>query len=273
ISPARKAAKVPPVAAMQQATAGSTGYGSKQRVVVGLALLTAGLAVLFYGLFGHPAKAFLVTGAGVLLVFFAVSVLGRTIALPLSRAIGAPLPRVKGVTGTLARENTMRNPKRTAASASALMIGVGLVGFITILASSATASNTATIDRTFTGDIVIAGAGMGGVGVDPALPAKLATLPQVAAATGENIGDAVIFGQVQGLAAVDPGTAGQIFNVSPVQGSISALGPDAIAVSADTAAKHHLTLGDPVPVLFRDTGPRTLRAALIYGHPHAPPPP
>src|SRR5215471_8414488 len=70
ISPARKAAKVPPVAAMQQATVGSTGYGSKQRVVVGLALLAAGLAVLFYGLFGHPASAFAVAGAGIVLVFF-----------------------------------------------------------------------------------------------------------------------------------------------------------------------------------------------------------
>src|SRR5215469_3497635 len=207
ISPARKAAKVPPVAAMQQATVGSTGYGSWQRVVAGLALLAAGLAVLFYGLFGHPASAFAVVGAGIVLAFLAVSVLGRTIALPLSRAIGAPLPRVKGVTGTLARENTMRNPKRTAASASALMIGVGLVAFITILASSTTASNNATIDRTFTGDFVI-DSGMGGGGVDPALPAKLATLPQVAAATGENIGDAVIFGQVPTLAAVDPRTAG-----------------------------------------------------------------
>src|SRR5215472_10959498 len=271
ILPARKAGKVPPVAAMQQATAGSTGYGSKQRVVVGLALLAAGLAVLFYGLFGHPAKATAVVGAGTLVVFFGVSALGRTIALPLSRAIGAPLPRIKGVTGTLARENTMRNPKRTAASASALMIGVGLVAFITILASSTTASNNATVDRTFTGDFVIAGAGMGGGGIDPALPAKLTALPQVAAATGESIGEAVIFGQVQGLAAVDPGTAGQIFNVSPRQGSISALGADAIAVSADTAARHHLKIGDPVPALFRDTGSRTLRVALIYGDPQAAP--
>ena len=136
ISPARKAAKVPPVAAMQEATAGSTGYGSKQRVIVGLAILAAGVAALFTGLFGHPPNAFLIVGAGVLLVFLAVTVLGRTIALPLSRAIGSPLPRIKGVTGTLARENTMRNPKRTAASASALMIGVGLIAFITIFASS-----------------------------------------------------------------------------------------------------------------------------------------
>ena len=113
------------------------------------------MAALFTGLFGHVSSAFLIVGLGVLLVFLGVSVLGRTIALPLSRVIGAPLPRKKGVTGTLARENTMRNPKRTAASASALMIGVGLIAFISIFASSAKASINATIDRTFAGDFVI----------------------------------------------------------------------------------------------------------------------
>jgi hypothetical protein len=219
ISPARKAAKVPPIAAMQEATVGSTGYGSKQRVVVGLTILALGVAALFTGLFGHVSSALLVVGLGVLLVFLGVSVLGRTIALPLSRAIGAPLPRVKGVTGTLARENTMRNPKRTAASASALMIGVGLIAFISIFATSAKASINATIDRTFAGDFVInSGAGSNGGGVDPALAQRLNTIPQVAAATGERSGSMLVFGQPQAIAAVDPRTAGQIFNVSPVQG-------------------------------------------------------
>lgn len=272
ISPARRAAKVPPVAAMQEATVGSTGYGSKQRLVVGLTILALGVAALFTGLFGHISSAFLVVGVGVLLVFLGVSVLGRTIALPLSRAIGAPLPRLKGVTGTLARENTMRNPKRTAASASALMIGVGLIAFISIFASSAKASINATIDRTFAGDFVInSGAGSSGGGVAPALAQRLNTLPQVAAATGERTGSMLILGQPVMIAAVDPRTAGQIFNVSPVQGSIGALGADGIAVYSGDATNHHLTLGSPVSVVFRDTGPKTLRVALIYGDNQAAP--
>ena len=272
VSPARKAAKVPPVAAMQEATVGSSGYGSKQRLVIGLTILALGVAALFTGLFGHVGSAFLIVGVGVLLVFLGVSVLGRTIALPLSRAIGAPLPRVKGVTGTLARENTMRNPKRTAASASALMIGVGLIGFISIFASSAKASINATVDRSFAGDFVInSGAGSSGGGVDPALARRLNALPQVAAATGERFGSMVILGQPYMIAAVDPRTAGQIFNVSPVQGSIGALGADGIAVYSGDATKNHLKLGDPVSVVFRDTGPKTLRVALIYGDNQAAP--
>src|SRR6516165_7385837 len=265
VSPARKAAKVAPVAAMQDVAAGSTGYGSKERIMVGSAILTLGVAALFAGLFTSVASRVLIVGAGALLVFFGVSVLGRTVSLPLSRAVGSPLPRLRGVTGKLARQNAMRNPKRTAASASALMIGVGLVGFITILASSSTASVNAAIDRSFAGDIVIdSGAGLMG-GVDPSLARQLGQLPQVSAATGVAVGLAQINGKVEQVSAVDPGAASKIFNVSPVQGSITGLGRDGIAVYKDVATAEHLKLGSTVSALFKDTGPQKLKVALIYG--------
>jgi putative ABC transport system permease protein len=273
VSPARKAAKVPPVAAMQAVSAGSTGYGSKQRIIVGAAILVLGMAALFTGLFGHIGAAISVVGLGVLLVFFGVSILGRTVSLPLSRVVSAPLPRVRGIAGKLAQENAMRNPKRTASSASALMIGVGLVSFITILASSTTASINSTINRSFAGDIVIdSGAGLTG-GIDPALAQRLNGLPQVSAATGVGTGIAEAFGKVEQMSAVDPHTAGRIFHVSPVAGSISALGQGDIAVYKDVATAHHLRIGSAVPVLFRDAGRRTLRVALIYGDSMAAPAP
>ncbi len=271
VSPARKAAKVAPVAAMHEGIVGSTGYGSKERIMVGSAILTLGVAALFTGLFASFANRVLVVGAGVLLVFFGVSVLGRTVSLPLSRAVGAPLPRLRGVTGVLARQNATRNPKRTAASASALMIGVGLVAFITILASSLIASVNSTIDRRLAGDIVVdSGGGMMG-GLDPALARRLDKLPQVSAATGVGLGVAQIYGKPEMLAAVDPGAAGKIFAVSPVQGSIGALGRSGIAVSEGVASAEHLKVGDTVPVLFRDTGLQRLRVALIYGDRQAAP--
>jgi putative ABC transport system permease protein len=264
ISPARKAAKVPPVAAMQDLQVGSTGYGSKERVIVGIVILAAGVGALFTGLFTKIASPILVVGAGALLVFFGVSVLGRTVSLPLSRVIGAPLPRLRGVTGSLAQENAMRNPKKTAASASALMIGVGLVGFITILTSSMTASVNAAIDRSFAGDMVIdSGGGVIG-GVDPALATQLNKLPQVSAATGVAVGSAKVFGQVEQVSAVDPTTAGKIFDIGAQQGSIAGLNKTGIAVYKDVAQKEHLKLGDTVPVVFTDTGAKKLRVALIY---------
>ena len=95
-------------------------------------------------------NALAIVGFGALLLFFGVTVLGRTVSLPLSRVLGLAPARLRGITGELAQENAMRNPKRTAASASALMIGVGLVAFITIFASSTRASVTAVVDRAFT---------------------------------------------------------------------------------------------------------------------------
>jgi putative ABC transport system permease protein len=265
VSPARKAAKVAPVAAMQDVTTGSTGYGSKERVIVGTAILALGVAALFTGLFTSISSRVLVVGAGALLVFFGVSVLGRTVSLPLSRAVGAPLPRLRGVTGMLARQNAMRNPKRTAASASALMIGVGLVGFFTILASSSTASLNSAIDRAVAGDIVIdSGGGLMG-GVDPSLARQLGTLPQVQAATGVAVGLAKVNGKVEMVSGVDPGAASKIFDVNPVRGSMAGLGRNGIAVYKDVAAAEHLKLGSTVSALFRDTGPQKLTVALIYG--------
>ena len=127
------------------------------------------------------------------------------------------------------------------------MIGVGLVGFITIFASSTTASINASIDRSFAGDFVInSGAGTTG-GVDPALAQKLNALPQVAAATGESTGAAVILGKVEQITAVDPGTAGQIFNVRPLQGSISALGADGIAVYKESPPRTISSSATPCP--------------------------
>ena len=265
LSPARKAAKVAPIAAMQHGVVGSTGYGSKQRVFVGVAVLGLGLAALLTGLFRDVQQPVALVGAGALLVFFGVSILGRTVSLPLSRAIGAPLPRLRGITGELARENAMRNPKRTAASASALMIGVGVVGLITIFVSSAKASMDAAVDRAFTGDIVVDSGGGTFGGVDPGLARRVNGLPEVDSAAGLRQGVAQVAGSAVLLQSTDPRTAVELMKVDPISGSPAALGRDSIGVYKDVAEQKGLRLGDQVPVVFKDSGTRSLRLALIYG--------
>jgi putative ABC transport system permease protein len=262
VSPARKAAKVAPVAAMQGVATGSTGYGSKERVLVGAGLLALGVATLFYGLFGDPANALLIVGAGVLAVFFGVSTLGRTIALPLSRLIGWPLPRVRGISGNLARENAMRNPKRTAATASALMIGVGIVSFITIFAASTKASFSDTIDRTFTGDFVLTHPG----GIDPGLTAQLNQLPEVEVAGAIRFGYAEMDGSATQILGADKATF-ELFDVEPVAGSpaeLTAAGEQGLAVFQDVARDRGLAVGDQVTAVFAETGVQQLTVAMIY---------
>ena len=265
LSPARKAAKVSPIAAMQLGVVGSTGYGSKQRIFVGLGVLALGIAALFIGLFAGVDQPILFVGAGALLVFFGVSILGRTVSLPLSRVIGAPLPRMKGITGELARENAMRNPKRTAASASALMIGVGLVGFITIFVASTKASINDAIDKGFTGDIVLdSGGGLMG-GVDPGLAQRIAALPEVAAASGLRQGLAQVDGKAVIVQAGDPNSIFDIMKIDVQQGSTADLGAAGIGVYKNVANDKHWTIGSAVPVNFAKTSSQTFHVAVIYG--------
>ncbi|HSP36546.1 MAG TPA: FtsX-like permease family protein [Frankiaceae bacterium] len=264
-SPARKAAKVSPMRAMQAEFTGSTGYGSKERVIVGVVVLASGIGLLFAGLSG-VGNAVTLTGIGMLLVFFGVSVLGRTIALPLSRFIGAPLPRLRGVAGEVARENAMRNPKRTAATASALMIGVGLVCFITVLATSTKTSINSTIDKAFTGDFVVnSGASQyQSGGLDPAIARQINGLPEVAAATGLRLAPVQLEGKAQQIVAVDTKTAYQIMDVKPLQGSTQ-LGAGEVAVYEKVAKDHGLRVGSVIPARFPSTGEKPLRVGLIYG--------
>jgi putative ABC transport system permease protein len=265
LSPARKAGKVAPVAAMRDVAVGSTGYGSKLRVVVGGVVLALGVMSLLGGLFGGGSGARPLVGLGVLFVFFGVSILGRTIALPLSRMIGALLPRLRGITGTLARENAMRNPKRTAATASALMIGVGLIAFISIFAASTKTSFNAAIDESFTGDFVIDSGAFGTGGLDPALVGKVNDLPEVRAASGVRVGAAEISGGPKQVIGLDPANAFDIIDVRQLQGDSADLDRHSIAVFEDVADDDDLAIGDTVAVRFKDTGRQELTVAMIYG--------
>jgi putative ABC transport system permease protein len=264
VSPSRKAAKVPPVAAMRDVAVGSTGYGSKQRIFVGLAILGLGTAALLYGLFGDPGSALAIVGLGVLLVFFGVSVLGRTVALPLSRVIGLPLPRLRGIAGQLARENAMRNPKRTAATASALMIGVGLVSFITIFAASTKASFSNTVDQAFTGDFIATSGQNGMGGVSPEFTTRVQGLPEIEEAGGLRAGLAEIDRNPEQVLAPSREVF-DLFDVEPVAGSSDDLDASSIAVFDNVAEDKGLSIGDRVPVDFTATGPQELTVAMIYG--------
>ncbi|HET6663157.1 MAG TPA: FtsX-like permease family protein, partial [Acidimicrobiales bacterium] len=264
VSPSRKAAKVPPVAAMRDVAVGSTGYGSKQRIFVGLAILGLGAAALLYGLFGDPGNALAIVGLGVLLVFFGVSALGRTVALPLSRVIGLPLPRLRGIAGRLARQNAMRNPKRTAATASALMVGVGLVSFITIFAASTKASFSNTVDEAFSGDFIATSGQNGAGGVSPEFTARVNELPEIAVAGGVRAGLAEVDGDPQQVLAPNRAVF-DIFDVEPVAGSPDDLDATSIAVFDNVADDKGLSIGDRVPVNFTETGPQKMTVAMIYG--------
>jgi putative ABC transport system permease protein len=172
LNPALRSTRVPPIAALQNLEMISSRRRSLVTVVIAWLLMLGGLALVLFGLFGNQktGDAALMLGGGAALVLFGVSLYSPRLVRPLAGAIGAPLERLRGLTGRLARENSQRNPSRTAATAAALMIGLALVSFVTVFAAGLKASIADAIDNSFQGELEIQNTN----GFDP-IPTQIAT--------------------------------------------------------------------------------------------------
>jgi putative ABC transport system permease protein len=262
VLPARKAAKAPPISALRDLAHDSAGR-SRRRVVIGAAVTAAGVTALSLGLLLDP-KRMLLVGLGAATIFIGAAVLGPVIAAPASRFIGAPLPVIKGMPGMLARENAIRNPKRTSATAAALMIGVSLVAFITIFGSSTKRTLTADIDKTFTSDFLIDTGSF--AALSPDLAKRLARLPEVQAVSGVRSNMAEVDGTTSDLVAVDPASYGRIVDLGITKGRLEDLDSDGIAVLDTVAAAKGWSVGEDIGVRFAETGERRLTVAAIFSH-------
>jgi putative ABC transport system permease protein len=260
VLPARRASKVAPIAAMRD-VAHDDSASSRSRKVIGGGFALLGSAALALGVAG-PALG--LVGLGALLIFIGTVVLGPVLARPVSWLLGSPLPRLRGVSGSLARQNAMRNPKRTAATASALMIGVTLVVFISILGASTRASVESTVDETFAGDLVVDSMATQVGGLQPTLAADLAAQPEIDAVAAFRRTAAEVDGTGRDLVGIDPAALQEIIDVKVTDGSLDDLAAGQIAVDADTALGHGWEVGDTLPVAFTETGEQSFTIAALY---------
>jgi putative ABC transport system permease protein len=266
IVPARKASRVAPIAAMRDVAIEGRPH-SGRRVLIGVGILALGVISLLAGLFGDAGIQ--LVGLGALIVFVGVFVLGPVVARPLSDVIGWPAARLRGITGSLARDNAMRNPKRTSATAAALMIGVALVGFITIFAASAKKSINAQVDESFKADFVITtGSGFGAAfgGFSPQLASDITKLPQVGGSSPLRFNQAEFGGSSEFFAGVDPRSATKVFNMKVEDGSVGDLAqPNSVGISRSVANDKHWQIGSRVTAQFPN-GSTPLTVRTIYGN-------
>jgi len=263
VFPSRRASRVPPLAAIRDVTVDQRGQ-SRRRLLTGGVLTTIGVGGFVAGLAG---SGILWVGVGALLTFVGVFVLAPLIAGPVSRVIGAPLPRLSGITGSLAMENAVRNPKRTARTGGALMVGVALVAAITVIAASVKDWTRDIFAEQFSGDFVVATDTFGFGGLSPNLAAELNKLPEVDVAAGIRVGAAKDMsggGGDTGYVAVDPATAGRVFDLGMLEGSIEALTVDGILVDDGQAADRHLAVGDTLEFGFLNGTTHRLTVEGIY---------
>jgi putative ABC transport system permease protein len=197
--------------------------------------------------------------------------LGPAAARPAVTVLGGPITALRGVSGRLARDNAQRNPRRTAATASALLIGVTVAALFTVVGASMKATAASGVDHTLTADLVIDRGGYGGAsgggGLNPQLAVDLSRLPGVQLATGLASGNAVLGGHTSTITAADPAAIGHVLNLGVTHGSLGDLDPGSLAVSSKAAAGQHWAVGSRVPVTYPDGTAVTLRIAAIFDHP------
>jgi len=261
ILPARHAARVAPIQALREPDTLSSVHGATRSAVIGAIVAAGGLAALLYGLFGQPSNAALVVGAGAALTFVGVAMLSPLAAKPVAGTIGAPFRRLS-VSASLGRGNAMRNPRRTASTAAALMIGLGLVSMVAIFAASLKASIDATLLSTLKSDLTLSATSF--LTFSPEVASTVAEVPVVQVASGFRQNAFQVDGASSFLTGFDPATVEQVATIDVTEGSVADLVGDTIAVHRDLATKNGWALGDEVPAAFPSIGDRPLTIAAIY---------
>jgi putative ABC transport system permease protein len=209
---------------------------------------------VFYGLFGalESSAAASVLGVGAVLMVFGVALLAPLLIRPLARVIGAPLQRVQGLTGMLAKENAVRQPQRTAVTASALMVGLALVVFVTIFAAGLRASIDKVIDDQIPASAIV-------LHKDGFSPLPTGVKDALREAPGVEAVSALRFemGRVAGVdgntatTGIDPRTVGSVFKLKWVDGSdatLAGLADAQAVVDSGWADNNDLDVGSSIRV-------------------------
>jgi putative ABC transport system permease protein len=260
--PALKATRVAPVAALQPEAAVPPARSIRRRSIIGSLVTLMGVGLLLLGLFRDTGNRLANVGLGVAVMFIGVAVLSPLIARPLARWIGWPFVRVFRLPGNLARENAMRNPRRTAATAAALMIGVALVTFAGVFVSSAKSSFSSILSRSVTADYILTNESF--QGFSPELAKRLADVPELQAVTAIRSGTWKLNGQGQSLSAVDPVAYSELVRTETTAGSIAALEGGGVAVQDTVAKQHGWTVGTVIPMEFPRNGVQREPIKAIY---------
>ncbi|MGY9071998.1 MAG: ABC transporter permease [Acidimicrobiales bacterium] len=269
ISPARKAASIPPIAAITDGLRLTSG-GTRRRTITGASIAVLGGVLVVVGSTsdGGAAAQLGPLGAGALLLFVAISALSPLIARPIALALGKPIARFRKMPGVLARENAARNPRRTASTASALMVGLALVSTVLVIGNSFKKTFTSILDNSLVADLFIeVDGGRSFVGFSPDLVDGLNELDEIELAVGFSGGDqvasAVVAGDRKWITATQEEGLGTMVDLDLQRGSYSGLSDGGLLVHEDPASDLSLAPGDVIDVTFPE-GVQSLTVVGIY---------
>jgi putative ABC transport system permease protein len=264
--PAWRASRIPPVAAMRP-EAGFGALDKRQHLVRGGIMTVVGIAAFLYGVLARPGSGSqwgLIAGVGALFVIFGVTSLSGTFARPVARAIGAPIEKVLGTMGKFARDNAGRIPRRTARTASALMIGVAMITAATVFTSSLRDTFTRVLERSTSFDYIV----LDDASFQPLTPevaARLSALPELSDVSPFRNIRANVNDSTSTFTAVEPTAIGQLANVGITEGAFEDLeGTGGVMVYEDSATDQGLAVGDSVDVTWQNGQESTLEVVGLF---------
>lgn len=258
--PARRSSRIPPIAALRDDVA-MPESSLRRRLLAGTSMLLAGVGAGAAGLFADVPQQGYWVGAGALLAMLGMAVASPVTSRPFIALAAGGYRRAFGSIGVLAGQNSLRNPRRTAATASALMIGLTLVTTMSIAGTSAKASVDRTIERTFLGDIVISNAI--GQGFSPEIADEAAAEPGVQSVTRLRSVPSRLGGDRKRLTGADPRTLTKVIRLGLTAGSLADFTGDTILVSRSEAAEEGYRVGQQLFFRF-PKGVTSLRIVGIH---------
>jgi putative ABC transport system permease protein len=271
IRPARRATRVPPIAAVREGSVLPPSRWSKYGTVTSLIVLLAAIAAVTLGALGSgiatgPRLALL--GFGVLFLFFGVSMNAAKVVRPLAAVLGAPARTVGGAPGILARDNAIRNPARTASTASALMIGLALVTFVAIFGQGIRSSFEGAVNKLFIADYAVTSTNTF-TPIAAEAGKALVGKPGVHDVSAIRAGSARYLKSNNDLTAVQP-NLNKTVAMDWIQGDNSVpgkLGMDGFFASKNYVKDHHLRLGSPVTLEFPSGKKTVVRLKGVWDEP------
>ncbi len=258
--PARRSSRIPPIAALRDDVA-MPESSLRRRLLVGTLMMLVGVGAGAVGLFADVPKQGYWVGSGALLAMLGMAAASPVTSKPFMALAAGTYRRLFGSIGVLAGQNSLRNPRRTAATASALMIGLTLVTTMSIAGSSAKASVDRTIERTFLGDIVISNAI--GQGFSPEIADDAAKEPGVRSVTRLRSAQSKLAGDRKYLTGADPRTLTQVIRLDLTAGSLADFTGNTILVSKSVAAEENYKVGQELSFRF-PKGVTKLRVVGIH---------
>ncbi|WP_027347247.1 ABC transporter permease [Hamadaea tsunoensis] len=259
--PSLRASRVPPIAAMREAS--TPDKPLRTLTVLGLVTLLVGVAFLVLKLTKvWKDPLWLVLGGGCLLVFAGVVMLAPALSRPVTRGLGALFGG--SVPARLGTRNTGRNPRRTAVTAAALMIGVTLATAAGVFASSVKAGVTDLFKNDMKAQLIVQTSDFTGTtGFDPALQAKMRAIPGVTNAVAVRTDQVKLGGKSTGIGSADALAAAEIFTLTAKDGTIRPLQAGEIILDENAAKSLNASVGTELPLITTRGGEKAEKVVAI----------